>query len=330
MHYSTLGQTGLLVSTIGFGASPLGNVFGTVTIDAAHRTVAVAIDNGINLFDVSPYYGLTVAEDRLGAALENGKRPHVYLATKCGRYGDTHFDFSAKTITREFERSLRRLRTDYVDLLQAHDIEFGNVQQIINETLPAMERLRQQGKVRFLGLTGYWPGLLARLAEMTHLDCVLNYCHANLFADDMKQQLVPVATKTGLGLLNASPLHMGLLGEKPIPGWHPAPQEVKDAAAEIRRLCVLHGLSAAQVAIQYCTGLNSIASTLVGFSSPAEVTEACSPCTLPDSLLDEIDAIVWPVKNIFWPSGLAENQDPGKRVEGDAAEIPNSLKRSIR
>jgi aryl-alcohol dehydrogenase-like predicted oxidoreductase len=99
VRYKALGQTGLSVSTIGFGASPLGNVFGTVPPEQGRSTVHHAIDHGINLFDVSPYYGLTLAEERLGEALA-GRRNEIVLATKCGRYGSNHFDFSVAAFER--------------------------------------------------------------------------------------------------------------------------------------------------------------------------------------------------------------------------------------
>jgi L-galactose dehydrogenase len=119
MRYRHLGDTSLKVSVLGFGASPLGDVFGTTDPSEGFRAVHLAIDEGINLFDVSPYYGLTLAEERLGMALA-GRRNEVVLATKCGRYGESEFDFSAGRITKSLEESLRRLRTDYVDLFQAH------------------------------------------------------------------------------------------------------------------------------------------------------------------------------------------------------------------
>lgn len=165
LRYRDLGTTGLSVSVLGFGASTLGNVFGKVGASSGERAVRHSVDRGINLFDVSPYYGITQAEQRLGGALE-GLRHGVVLATKCGRYGLEEFDFSARGVTERFEDSLRRLRTDYVDLLQVHDIEFGNIQQIIFETLPALRRLQEQGKARFVGITGYWPSVLTHVARL--------------------------------------------------------------------------------------------------------------------------------------------------------------------
>ena len=144
---------------MGFGASPLGNVFGEADPAEGIRAVHLAIDEEINFFDVSPYYGLTLAETRLGEALE-GRRQSICLSTKCGRYGARHFDFSAKRIRQGLEESLTRLRTDYVDLLFAHDVEFGGPEQIIEETIPAMRGLQDEGKVRYVGISGYPPGFL--------------------------------------------------------------------------------------------------------------------------------------------------------------------------
>src|SRR5579862_6768115 len=145
-----LGATGLLVSEIGFGASPLGNEFRQTDPAEGVRAVHAAIDQGINFFDVSPYYGRTLAEKRLGVAL-GGKRYRVILATKCGRYDVASFDFSAARLRASIDESLTRLRTGYIDLWQAHDVEFVDARQIVDEAIPAMRQIQQQGKVRFIG-----------------------------------------------------------------------------------------------------------------------------------------------------------------------------------
>lgn len=150
MQYRVLGKTDLEVSVVGFGASPLGDAFGITDPEEGERAVHLAIDEGINFFDVSPYYGLSLAEFRLGAALR-GRRSKVVLSTKCGRYGTNEFDFSARRVCSSIDDSLRRLNTDYVDLLCAHDIEFSDLRQIVEETVPAMRRLQEQGKARYIG-----------------------------------------------------------------------------------------------------------------------------------------------------------------------------------
>ena len=310
MQYRKLGRTGLSVSIIGFGASALGSVFGEVSMRDGQEAVECAIEHGITLFDVSPYYGNTKAEERLGENLI-GHRDDVVLATKCGRYGTDHFDFSEATIVREFEQSLRRLRTDRVDILQAHDIEFGNVRQIVTETVPAMRRLQEQGKVGAIGLTSYWPGLLARVARETCVEVVLNYCHQNLLMTDMSHALEPLATQAGLGLINASPLHMGLLGGGLIPAWHPAPKEVIAAAQDVVKLCRSFGEEPARVALWACLRDAAVNSTLIGLSNKTQVEVSCSALERnPDAaLIAAIEARIRPVLNTAWPSGLVENRD---------------------
>ena len=163
MRYRRLGQTDLNISVVGFGASPLGGVFGPTDEQEGTRAVHLAIDRGINFFDVSPYYGLTLAEERLGLALA-GHRNEVVVATKCGRYGREDFDFSAKRIRLSVEESLRRLRTDYVDLLLAHDVEFGDIDVVVEETIPTMRRLQEEGKTRCVGISGYPLSVLMTIA----------------------------------------------------------------------------------------------------------------------------------------------------------------------
>ena len=308
MEYRILGKTDLRVSLVGFGASPLGNVFGITDPGEGKRAVHLAIDRGINFFDVSPYYGLTLAEQRLGEALA-GRRDKVVLATKCGRYGDNAFDFSAERITRSLDESLKRLRTDYVDLLQAHDVEFGDVQQIIDETIPAMRKLQEQGKARYVGITGYPLKMLVRIAEAAPVDTVLSYCRYNLMITDMNDILTPAALAHGIGLINASGLHMGILTERGAPDWHPAPKEVREAGRKAVEYCRLRQVDLSELALRFCFDHPYVASTLVGMSTTSHVEanlKAFQSTTDPE-LLAEIHEILKPVFNYAWPSGRPEN-----------------------
>jgi L-galactose dehydrogenase len=310
MEYRQLGGTELSISVLGFGASPLGDVFRKTTPAERMDAVHLAVDEGINFFDVSPYYGITLAEARLGEALE-GRREKVVLATKCGRYGGSEFDFSAKTITEGFEESLKRLRTDYVDLLQAHDVEFGHVEQIVAETLPAMRRLQEQGKARYIGITGYSLKNLMEIAGKAKVDSILSYCRYNLLIADMDAKLVPFAKTNGIGVINASPLHMGIITERGAPEWHPAPQSVRDAGQKIVAVCKAKGLDASEVALKFCLDYAGAASTLVGLSSREHVERNLKAMELKvePELLREIAEVVAPVKDVTWPSGLEENYE---------------------
>ena len=305
-----MGATGLSISEIGFGASPLGNEFRETDPAEGVRAVHAAIDRGINFFDVSPYYGRTLAEERLGVALE-GKRDQVILATKCGRYDVASFDFSAARLRASIDESLRRLRTDYIDLWQAHDVEFVHRRQIIEEAIPAMREIQKQGKVRFLGITGLQLKVLRSIAGQAPVDTVLSYCRYNLLFNDLDEILTGFVRERGMGLINASPLHMGILTERGAPAWHPAAPEVKEAGGRITRVCESHGFKVGDVALRYCLDHPYAATTLVGMSTVAHVERniGAVDCRPPQALLAEIEAIAAPVMNRRWPTGLAENQD---------------------
>jgi L-galactose dehydrogenase len=308
MEYRQLGQTSLQLSVLGFGASPLGDVFRKTEPAERNAAVHFAVDQGINFFDVSPYYGITLAETRLGEALE-GRRDKVVLATKCGRYGGAEFDFSEHAIVAGFEESLKRLRTDHVDLLQAHDVEFGHVDQIVDETIPAMRMLQEQGKARYIGITGYSLKNLMAIADEAELDSILSYCRYNLLITDLDCELVPFARKNGIGVINASPLHMGIITERGAPEWHPAAQAVRDAGQRVVALCKARGLDASEVALKFCLEYGGAASTLVGLSCREHVERnlKAMELKLDAELLAEIAKVVAPVKDVTWASGLEEN-----------------------
>ena len=304
MRYRKLGQTDLELSVLGFGASPLGDVF--LTTDPVESTVAVhyAIERGINFFDVAPYYGITLAEQRLGKALK-GLRQQVILATKCGRYGKDEFDFSERTVITRLHDSLIRLNTDYIDLLQVHDVEFGDLEQIVNETLPALRRLQQKGIARYIGITGYSLQALISIAKAAPVDSILSYCRYNLMVQDMDTSLTPFATERSIGLINASPLHMGILSPLGGPVWHPAPASIRDAGCRANEICSAHGLSLADVAIRFCLAHPTVTSTLVGMATVSQVEENLRALEPEDdsAVIKEIRAAVGPVLNYVWPSG---------------------------
>jgi L-galactose dehydrogenase len=271
--------------------------------------VNLAIDKGINIFDVAPYYGRNLAETRLGEMLE-GRRHEVIIATKCARYGKTHFDFSAARVTQSIDESLQRLKTDYVDILHVHDVEFAHKRQVIDETIPALRKIQAAGKARFIGITGLTVTMLREIAEETGVDSLLSYCRYNLMNNDMATELFPLAEK-GVGLMNASPLYMRMLTPEGPLDWHPASAELHETGRKIVELCKRRGASPSMLALHYASAPSSIASTFVGISTQEEVHQniGAIDATLDLTLLDEIDRLAEPVRHRIWKSGLPENYD---------------------
>jgi L-galactose dehydrogenase len=308
MRYRPLGSTGLNVSVLGYGASPLGSVFRNIDEAEGIRTVHTALDLGVNLIDVSPYYGVTRAETVLGKALATVPRERYLLATKVGRYERDGFDFSAARVTASVDESLRRLGVEYLDLIQCHDIEFGSLDQIIEETLPALEHVRQQGKARFVGITGYPLAIFDTVATRASLDTILSYCHYCL-NDTTLAALLPRMAEREIGVINASPLAMGLLTERGAPEWHPAPTELKDACRRAAEHCRSRGARLADLALRFALAEPGIATTLVGTASPQNLRQNVAAVGQePDlELLTQVQAILAPVRDLSWPSGRPEN-----------------------
>jgi L-galactose dehydrogenase len=308
MQYRRLGKTELKVSVIGFGASPLGNVFDDCDESEGIRSVHCAIDLGINFFDVAPFYGITLAETRLGDALK-GKRNDILLATKCGRNGLRDFDFSYQRILDSADESLKRLQTDYVDLMQLHDIEFGSKEQVLNEAIPALQKIKSSGKARFVGITGLPVRYLAAIAKEVEMDTVLSWAHYNLLQDEINAELVPLCQQKDMGLMNAAPLVQRILSDASIPAWHNAPAELKAIQAPLLDCCKKYGVALSDVAIRYAIDHPFIASTIIGMCDQTNVKKNIGVLefSIPEGLLAEIDRIVAPVKNTMWFEGMPEN-----------------------
>jgi len=311
MQYRQLGNTRLDVSVLSFGASSLGGVFRDVDESEAIRTVHVAIDGGMNLIDVSPFYGLTKAETVLGKALKDINRDRYYLATKCGRYDMDTFDFSAERIRASIDESLQRMGVDHLDIFQAHDIEFGDLDQIVNETIPEMVRLKEQGKTRFVGITGLpvnvFREVVARVPAGT-IDTILSYCHYEL-NDTALLDILPDMQAAGVGIMSASPTGMGLLTTRGTPDWHPAPDDVKAACTQAAQHCEAKGQNIVKLAMQFAVAQPQITTTFVGSANPKNIESNLHWIDEPldEQLLEEVQAILQPIHNKTWPSGRSEN-----------------------
>ncbi|GAA4462629.1 aldo/keto reductase [Nibrella saemangeumensis] len=311
MEYRRLGQTNMDVSIIGYGASPLGNVFNVTDEREGIRAVHTAIDHGINFFDVAPFYGDTLAEERLGKALLT-KRNDLFLSTKCCRYGNGVFDFSYHRALGSIDESLKRLRTDYVDLYIVHDIEFGDREQVLNEAIPAAIKVKEQGKARYIGFSGLPVRYLAQIARAVAVDVVLSWGHYTLLNDEINEDLVPLSRQKGFGLMNAAPLLQRILSDAPIPAWHNAPQGIKDMQPKLLALCQDYGMALSDVALRYALDNPAIATTIVGLAEPDYVEKNVRVLnfTIPDGLLEQVESLVAPVKNQMWFEGKPDNYIP--------------------
>jgi len=282
MIYNEIGKTGMRVSNLGFGASSLGGVFHSIREDEGIRAVHTAVDGGINFIDVSPYYGHLKAETVLGKALKEIPRDKYYLSTKVGRYGKdgvNTWDYSAERVTASVYESMERLNIDYIDLINVHDIEFqaslpGGLQKVCDETLPALVALKKKGVVGHVGITDLQPENLKWVIEHVEegtVESILNFCHYSL-NDTLLTEYLDFFEQHSVGVINASPLSMGLLSSRGTPDWHPAPQALKDACARAAAFCADKGYPIEKLAIQFSTSLNPrIATTLFSSANPANV-----------------------------------------------------------
>ncbi|MBP3822350.1 MAG: aldo/keto reductase [Bacteroidaceae bacterium] len=281
MEYRVLGKTGLKVSQLSFGASSLGGVFHDIDEGRAIDAVFTAIDGGMNLIDVSPYYGHYRAEQVLGKALRQIPRDRYILSTKVGRYGKdgvNTWDYSARRAQESVGESMERLGVEYIDLIHVHDIEFqaalpGGLQKVVDETLPALVELKSKGLVGHVGITDLQLSNLRWVIDHSAagtVETVLNFCHYCL-CDDALADHLDYFEAHGIGLINASPLSMGLLSERGVPAWHPAPQPLVEACSRAADYCRQHGYPIEKLAMQFSVSNPRIPSTLFSSANPDNV-----------------------------------------------------------
>jgi len=309
MQTRPLGRTGLQLPVLSFGASSLGAEFRSVTLDEALTSVRVALDSGLNFIDTSPFYGRGMSEVLLGIALKGVPRDSYTLCTKLGRYDLGHFDFSAKRVAESIDVSLHRLGASHLDIVLCHDIEFVPMQQIVDETLPALRRARDAGKVRFIGFSGYPMKIFRFILGQTDVDCVLSYNQYTLQNTRFADEILPLLKSRGVGAMNAGPFSARLLTNAPLPAWLKEPAPVKAAARRAAELCAARGSDIAKLALQFSCAHPDIATTVAGSANPANIRQWAKWLAEPidAELLREVQAIFAPVKNIGHAEGLPEN-----------------------
>src|SRR4051812_18369260 len=311
MKTRPLGNTGLNLPILSFGASSLGAEFRAVDVNEALRSVHVALENGMKFIDTSPYYGRGMSEVLLGIALEGVPRESYTLCTKLGRYAPAHFDFSPKRVAESIDVSLERLRTDHLDIILCHDVEFVDLDYIINEPPPAVREQQKKGKVKFVGVSGYPMKMFRYVADRAPLDVILSYNHYTL-QNTMLADLAPYLKSKGIGVMNAAPFSARLLTNAPLPKWHKAPADVREVAARAARHCAERGSDIAKLALQYSIANEEMTTCITGSASPVRIAEWAKWAAEPmdQALLGEVLEILRPIHNWIYVEGRAENNDP--------------------
>ena len=310
MEYRELGRTGLTVSVVGYGTAPLGDMFGTTDEETALQSAYRALDAGINFFDSSPFYGKGLAEERLGKVLR-GRRQEIIVGTKAGRYGAEEFDFSAERIRRGFEESLRLLGTDYVDILQLHDVEFVDLEGPIGEGYGELVRLRDAGMCRFIGMTGYPTAMTRRVMTECDLDVTLSYAHCTLLDACLADDVLPLAQERGVGVMNAAAVALGLLTQAGPPPHitRVVGEGICAVARRVVEVCQRRGADVSFLANQYSIQRSGCATTLIGTTKQPHLDSAVAAVEEPidEDLLAEVLAAVGADRGRHWISGLPQN-----------------------
>lgn len=311
MEHRQLGRTGLELPVLSFGASSLGQEFRAVELNDALESVRTALDLGMNFIDTSPYYGRGTSEVLLGFALRGVPRDSYVLSTKLGRYAPKHFDFSARRVRESVDVSLERMGLDHIDIMFCHDIEYVEMQQIVDETIPALRREQEKGKVRFIGISGYPMNIFKFVLEQTDLDCVLSYNHYTL-QNTMFADLLPWLRERQVGAINAAPFSARLLTDAVLPSWHKATPQVRELCAQAAALCRQAGSDLAKLALQFSVAHPGIATCVTGSANPARIRQWAQWVDEPldRNLLEEVQRILRPIHNWFYIEGRPENNDP--------------------
>ena len=307
MKFNEIGKTGMKVSALSFGASSLGSVFRSTREEEALEAVYTAIEGGMNFIDVSPYYGHYKAETVLGKALKNIPRDKYYLSTKVGRYGKdgvNTWDYSAKRAQESVYESMERLHIDHIDLINVHDVEFADLNQVVGETLPALVELREKDIVSHVGITDLQLENLRWVIEHVPagtVESVLNFCHYCL-CDDKMVDFLDFFEEHNVGIISASPLSMGLLSQRGVPDWHPAPKPLVEACKKAAEHCASKGYPIEKLAMQYALSNDRIATTLFSSANPENVKKNLAFIEEPIDwqLVEEVREIIGDQQRVSW------------------------------
>ncbi len=317
MEYRTLGSSPLKVSAVGLGTWAIGDDFwGSVADSDSIKAIHAAIDAGINLIDTAPAYGSGHSEEVVGKAIRD-RRDKVILATKVGilrEKGAFNRNLKPESVRREVDDSLRRLGTDVIDLWQIH---WPDVSTPLEETVGEIDRIREQGKIRFLGVSNFDVELIERVRKLTEIVSVQP--HYSLLERTIDAELLPYCAGQGIGVLGYGTLAGGLLTGKfkKLPrfeaGDHrdnfypffkePTFGKAQKLLAVLAEIAGERGRSVAQVAINWAIRQRGMTSALVGAKSPSQAQQnaAAGEFALSPSDLERIE-IAWKEAGLARPA----------------------------
>jgi L-galactose dehydrogenase len=304
MKYRELGNTGMKVSILSFGASSLGSVFRKTNLEESKQVVNLALRSGINLIDTAPWYGHGKSETVLGKCLQGIPRQAYYLNTKVGRYlpnVEQTFDFSAERTIQSVKESLERMGVEYLDCVQVHDPEFSpSLDIILKETLPALQACKDAGLIKFIGITGYPLDAQLYLLQNTtiKIDTSLTYCHYSLNDTTLMDTFLPYLQDNGIGCINASPISMGLLSDRGPPEWHPASKRIKITCAEAASYCKEKGVDISRIAMCFTLANERLPTTLVSTASVVRMQSNIEAVYTPLTSKEK-EAMDYVLSNIF-------------------------------
>ncbi|XP_018014329.1 L-galactose dehydrogenase [Hyalella azteca] len=313
LRYNKFGKTDMVVSHIGLGGCSAGGEYGPVDEAVSVQTIVEAVRNGVNFLDTSPAYGCGRGEEVFAKALKQIPRKAYYICTKVGRYKTTwyeKFDFSAEKTLESIDESLQRLGIDYVDLLLINDLEFAvDTQQIVKETLPALNQIIKRGKARYIGVSGYPLSTLKRVVELTnvHVDVVLSHCRCTLLDTELLNY-VPFFQSKGVGIINSSVTAMRLLSSSGPPQWHPASSQLRNICCQAAKLSKSRGVELAGLAAQFSVMSPGVDIHILGCDNIEIFAEIFELVTEPPSderqkLMQEVQDLLKTVRVRNWEGG---------------------------
>jgi aryl-alcohol dehydrogenase-like predicted oxidoreductase len=308
MERRPLGNTGLETSILGYGAASLGEEYGAIDLQESLAVIPAVLDAGIDFLDTSPYYGRGKSEVLLGHALRGVPRERYTLCTKLGRFDDDVFDFSPRRVRESVEVSLKRLGTDHLDIVLCHDVEYVDIDRVIQDAVPALLDLKRAGKVLAVGASGYPIPALRRMVETDQIDVILSYGCMTLHNREL-QKLLPACAERGIGVINAAPFDMQLLTMNEPQPWHPAPDALREAVREAQALCREAGEDLARLAFRFTLAQPGPATTVVGTAYPREVRQWLEWLEQPvdQALLERVADLLHAAPDAVRLSGRPEN-----------------------